>query len=296
LLPLDLVSSAATRGLLTPLPESVPDDRVGSTFTFARQSVVDGTDVWAVPVAVDVLHAVSRDTAPPSTWEELLEDGPYVMPVPGAEPEGLAHVLSLYVSSGGDINSLVVADRAAVSDTFGFLSEGIQSGAITAPEAASTPRGSWNEFLTAEQPAAVTSGGVFAPQQANFPGLVWGPLPGPTDPAPPIGWGWAAALSSPDPARLEDAARLVTWLSSPEKRGWVLPFGYLQASSSDWQLTTGELLDPPAAPEYLAFLELQLATALSASRPEEWSGRWSAATVSVLAGDSVESAVAELVP
>ncbi|MFN2251241.1 MAG: hypothetical protein ACK2UL_04925, partial [Anaerolineae bacterium] len=85
--------------------------------------------------------------------------------------------------------------------------------------------------LLREAERAVVSAGVFAPHQAGFPALTWGPIPTGEGKGPsrPIGWGWGLAVTTPDPARAAIAGDLIAHLTEPGDAGWVLGADYLPA-------------------------------------------------------------------
>jgi ABC-type glycerol-3-phosphate transport system substrate-binding protein len=296
-LPLDEISSAIASGLLRPLPASVPGDRLSDAFAFARDRCTDGAGTrWAVPLAVDVTHAVARATDVPVTWDAVLANGPYVVASGDGSVDGLATGLALYAASGGSLPDLPAADRDAVEEAFGFLAQGVADEVLVASPDIVTPTGSWNAFLIGEAAAAAVSGGVFASHQAQFPGLSWGPLPGPSGPAPPVGWGWAMAVTAPSAERAEAAGQLVAWLTAPERRNWVVPLQLFPAEQPDWAEAVAQQLDPSPAEEYLQFLLGRLQRARSVDGSADWGAEWGGAPRDVLGGGAVDSAANTVAP
>ncbi len=286
----------ASGGLLQQIPPGVPDDRIDDTFAFARSRARDETGRWAVPFALDVAHAIAREAEPPVAWADALDDGPYGLAVGEAHPAGLSSVLTFYGAAGGELGDLPEADQTAAEEAFRFLADGTAGGVFVMPPNGGTPRDTWNTFLNAELAAAAVSGGVFAAQQANFPGLQWGPLPGPTGPARPVGWGWAFVVTSRTPERAARAAELITWLTAPERRGWVTASFHLPAWQSGWVAESAAALDPPPAQSYLEFLAAQLRAAESVDETEDWGTTWNNAALEVLTGGEADAAVATIMP
>ncbi len=259
LVPLSSIAEANEAGWLKPVPDTVPSDRLNQAFSFARD-LVEFDAPRAVPFAVDTTHTLSFGSEPPTTWEDV-DQGPrsYYVPGLGDQVGSWSVLLSLYGSAGGNLSDLTDINADALRSTSEFLIAAQDAEHLAVTEG-TTPRSSWNALLGAEEGAGAVSGGVFASQQANFPGMEWAPLPGADGPAPPVAWGWAFALTSQDPGRLLAAGELVAWLTGPDARDWVLESGYLPAWKEGFEddLAT---LDTPPDRGYSAFLSQQLASA-----------------------------------
>lgn len=291
-LPLDAVPGAAAAGIVQPWSEVDAAAVVTDTFPFAAAQAVSGGVAWGIPVVVDVAHAVSRLAEAPTRWPAG-EGGaaPMVWPAGGATLPDLAPTLALYAASGGDLAQLPAPEPTALAATLDLLAEGVGRGAVVPPASGASPRAAWNTFVTRDVPVAATSGGVFAPLQAKFPGLSWGPLPGPSRPAPPVAWGWAFVAVARDPDAQRRALALADWLADRERVPWMIEAGYLPARRIDWAARLADASDPAPSEAYTAFLEEQLAAARTVQGSATWSATWSAAAGGIISGGSVEAAL-----
>jgi hypothetical protein len=296
IVPLESVTSGIASGWLRQMPGSVADDRIDDAFEFARglSSREDGR--WAVPLAVDVVHAVAAGRPPPSTWSEILNGTTFAVPEPGGDAPGLATPLTFYASAGGDIAALPTGDQDAAGDTRAFYESGASQGNLVITEGGTSPRDSWNEFLSSELDSGAVSGGILAHQQANFPGLEWAAMPGRDGPAPPVGWGWAIAYTGNDPGKAELTGQLIGWLTHPDYRSWVASAGSLPAWSNGFVETTLDGIDPPPSADYLEFLSSLLQVAVTADQSDYWGADWANTVGRALDGESAEASVSALSP
>ncbi len=290
LLPLDGLSAAGAAGLITPLAQSELSARALDTYPFAAAAVRLPRGAWGVPVALDVVHAIGREAPPPATWSALRAGGGLVLPAGGADLADLAAPLALYGAAGGDLEYLGTPDPAAVTGVLDLLSGGFAAGRLLPPNNGRSPRAAWNTLVTGEAPAAIVSGAVFAPQQAKFPGIVWGPVPGPSGPARPVGWGWAWVVTARDPARVGRALAFIDWFSDPAHGAWITEAGYLPARRGDGDAGLAAAFDPPPAADYRRFLTDQLDAAGGATGFDTWGPGWAAMLDDVLAGRPIDAA------
>ena len=272
--PLGLVEEAASAGVVRTISSEDLTSRTGEAYGFARRMATVESQIVAVPFAVDVVHAIGRDGPPPTTWSEALESGPFVIPVGGAQPPATAAFLSLFTSAGGDPAAFDEPDTVAqgpLENTLGFLQAAQDQGRLTLDEAPESPAESWNSFLTRDLRWAAVAGGLFLRQEGGFPGFSHGRLPGQSQPAPTVAWGWAFVLPNLDPARAQQAAELVAWLTGPEQRTWIWASGHLPAWPSpgdDW--TGGHGREYEASDDYLGFLRGALNDALGVATDTAW--------------------------
>jgi hypothetical protein len=294
LLPLDGLAAAGAMDLIRPLPASVLSARALDTYPFAAAAVRGPQGVWGVPVALDVVHAIGREVAPPATWPALRGIRALVLPSGGADLAELAAPLALYGAAGGDLDRTETPDPTAMADLVALLSTGIAEGALVRPKSGGSPRAAWNTMVTGEDPAAIVSGAVFAPQQAKFPGLFWGPLPGPAGPARPLGWGWAWVLTAREPERVAPALAFIEWFTDPANGAWVTEAGFLPAGRADGDTLIASAFDPPPAAEYRRFLTEQLDIARGTAGFDTWGPGWAALIDDVLAGRPIDPARTQL--
>ncbi len=291
-LPLDALPAVVAAGLVKPWAEVDAAAVVTGTFPFAAAQAVRDGSAWGIPAVVDVAHAVSRRAAVPARWPAGGDDGPMVWPAGGSSLADLAPTLALYAASGGDLAELSAPEPTAVAATLAALAEGTGRGSIVQPATGASPRAAWNTFVTRDMPLAAVSGGVFAPQQAKFPGLTWGPLPAPARPAPPVAWGWAFVALSADPGAQRRALALADWLTDRRHVHWMVEAGYLPAQRVGWAARLAGAIDPPPSGDYMAFLEEQLAAARTGQATTAWTATWAAATGDIVAGGTVDAALA----
>jgi hypothetical protein len=251
----------------------------------------DGEELYGVPFAVDVGHAVGRESGVPDRWEEALQGGAFALPLGGTAIQQAAGFLSLFASAGGDPASFGGPDTTGdgpLQETVDFLEAAREADLWSAAAPAATPQDAWVQFLSGDAQWAAISGTVFLPQQASFPGFVWDALPGATQPAPPIAWGWclvaprgAAGVVHPN------TVTLIDWLTEPGARDWVSRGGQLPAwppeGSDDW-VAPGSAARPSQA--YVAFLQDMLSNAVGVDTPEPWAAAVAAAMTVALSNAS----------
>lgn len=288
-LPLDALGDPEIVALLRPIDTTTATVRLEDAFAFAASSVRGGADepALALPLAVDLVHAVARDAEPPATWDDLPAAAPFL--VRGAAPDcsSLSPFLAWYAASGGSLVGLPDADPAAFEQALGFVREAAGSGALAVARTDGETRNPvWSAFLERGAPAAAVGAGTFARQQPGFPALAWGPLPGPNRPAAPVGCGWALAVTATESERAAEATALIEWLTAPDRHGWVVGGGHLPAYRSEWSRVVADAYEVPPEPAYLAYLEAQLAAALRAVGAADWAQEWAAAYARALEGEA----------
>jgi len=293
ILPLDVVSDVVAAGLAQAWPADESTAWGEDAFGFAAAQVGWPTATWAMPLAVDVAHGIGRRSPPPSGWGAVRPDDAFVLPMGGPDLPDLAAVLSAYGAAGGSLDRPGRPEPTAAASTLSWLAEGVERRALLRPNNGTSPRAAWNTFVTGEQGAAAVSGGVFAPLQAKFPGLSWGPLPGPLGPAPPVAWGWAFVVITRDAARAAEARALAAWLAEPSAGGWIVAAGLLPVRKGRWVAVVAAALDPPPAAAYLEFVYRQLETARGVSGFDTWGRAWAAAIEGTLTGAPLERTLAE---
>lgn len=294
LLPLGAIAAAAEDGLLKPITVTAA---LSDVFPFAAPPPNPaGEGVLALPVAVDLPHLIVRSGSAPERWSDVGASGPLVVGLGAGELPVLAPFLSWYLAAGEGPSRLDQPAAEPFAAAAGFAQSGLAEGKLSLPAGGASPRAAWNSFVSGAAPAAVVSGGLFAPQQAKFPGLGWAPLPGPEGPADAVGWGWAWVVLASDPARAARAAALAAFLTDPEAPAWVLEAGQLPAQRDAWQARLAAGLNPAPDPTYGAFLFQALSSARPAPGFAAWGARWSAALRALAEGESVETATQLLAP
>lgn len=295
-LPLEVLAELRAEQLIQALDDPLLAERAADAFPFAARLSGDGKAVWALPLAVDLLHAIGRDAPVPERWQDLGSGSPMVLPLGGgATPAELAPLLTLYQGAGGDLAALPVADAAAARGAFALLAAGLADGRISLPSDGRSPRAAWNSFAAAQPPAAVVSSGAVIGHQADFPGMSWAAVPGPEGPVAPLAWGWALALTAREPARAAAAMQLLRALSAPEHAADLLSAGLLPAQRGRWSARVTEALEPTPAAAYLGFVESQLDQAVGLGGIEQWGPAWASSGQMLAEGGEPSAALARLV-
>jgi hypothetical protein len=296
MLPMASLERAVAEGLVQPVPDSVPRERVEGSFPFALEAATGETDgtFWAVPFAVDVGHMIARDRPVPESWEQAMEEGAAVVVPSGTTPDAAALLTSVYLSGGGDAADMREPSVPDLASAVAPLADSVAAGVMTAAESGETSRGAWNSFLLNKAPAAIVSAAVFASQQANFPALTWGPLPSGKSPAPPSAWGWAFVITTRNAERAEVAGALIDQLTAPEQRSWVFIADYLPAWQEDWAAEVSAAIDPAPSDEYIEFAAGQLAEAGGLTVMHGRWGDWAEVLDLLLSGSTAEIAAAAI--
>jgi len=294
-LPLGALREARTAGLAHAFPE--PGDRTERSFAFAATRSWDGELRWALPIAVNLLHTIGREVEPPETWENLEGGaaGAMVIPLGGSSPPDLSPLLSVYAGTGGSLANLPSIDVQALSRSLDRLAAGLAAGRLTLPQNGHSPRSAWNTFASSDPVLSVVDAGSVAANQAGYPGIIWGALPGETGSAPSLAWGWALILVTPSPERQASATRLAGLLAEALSAGPITATGWLPARREGWADTMIVALESPPNPDYLDFLELQLDTASAVDGNAAWRASWGQVGADLAAGISAEQAATRLV-
>ncbi len=293
-LPLGALRGAREAGLLQTLPE--PEARAENSFAFAAERAGSGQQSWAIPFAVDLLHAIGREIPPPQTWAELtsLQGANLVLPLGGSSPPELAPLLSTYAGAGGDLARLPEIDEPDLRSAMERLAGGLAGGWILLPTNGNSPRAAWNRFAASEPSLAAVNAGSVVANQAGYPGMTWGPLPGEEAAAPSLAWGWALVVVTPSPERQSAAAVLAGQLADALSDGSVLAAGWLPARLQGWRASLSDRLDSPPSEAYLEFLETRLSTATLVDGEAAWRADWARAGADLAAGLSAAEATARL--
>ncbi len=294
-LPLELVAELEDEGLIRPIDDSLLAERAADAFPFAVRLAGDGKALTAMPIAVDLLHAIGRDAPVPERWQDLASGAPMVMPLGGAAtPPELAPLLAMYAASGGDLSALPAQDAVAARSAFSLLAEGLAGARIGLPQDGRSPRSAWNSFVAAQPAAAVVNSGAVIDHQSDFPGMSWAALPGPDGPATPMAWGWSMGLTAREPERAAAAVLLLRELTAPEHAADPLSAGLLPAQRDRWaERVTDALTQDPSA-DYLSFVQGQLNQARGLGGIERWGAAWAASGQVLADGGDAGAALARL--
>jgi hypothetical protein len=292
LLPLGALRDAHRAGLIQDIPESagINDD----CFDFASARAGEGDTVWALPVAVDLLHGIGRDVDLPASWQALQALGrrPLILPLGGTSPPDLAAMVASYAAEGGDPSTLPDVDPVAFEAMVGRLSDALKAGNLGLPLSGNSPHSAWNTFAAGDPPFAAVNAATALANQGHYPGLTWASLPGGKDAAPPIAWGWALVLPVRDPDRLVLAAQLALDLAAALREGSIRIDGQLPTVQEGWRDRASAGLDPLPDAAYLDFLEEELASAIVADSVQIWGPGWALVGADIAAGRPASEAAA----
>lgn len=294
LLPLGGLREARRAGLIQDI--SAPTDLNDGCFEFARVRAGQNGTIWAIPVAVDLLHGIGRDVEVPGSWQGLQALGrrPLILPLGGTSPPDLAAMIAAYAAEGGDPNALPELDAAAFGSMVDRLSEALNSGNLGLPLSGNSPRSAWNTFAAGDPPFAAVNAATVLVNQGNYPGLTWAPLPGGEGAAPPIAWGWALVLPVRDPDRLELATELALDLAAALREGGIRIEGQLPAMTEVWRELASAGLEPQPTAAYLDFLQEQLGAAIVADGGRVWGPNWGLVGADIAAGRPASEAAARV--
>lgn len=292
MLPLASLPAMIASDLLQPLPPNAAAERVDAAFGFARSAVVDDAgSAYGVPFAVDTLHAIARDEPPPDAWSDAAEyDRPLLVPSGQVSRGALAFAVSTFVSENGARASLDAPALPDVVKALAPVAALVDESRVRGVDTDEDVRAVWNAFLLDEAPAAIVRAGVFAPQQSSFPALTWGTVPGRDREAPAVGWGWAFVVTARDADRAARAAELVTELTTPERRDWIVEAEHLPAWPDGWPAVFEAVVDAPPSSEYMTFASDLLGRAVGMTDVVGRASNWSDALTRLLSGEGVDAA------
>lgn len=293
-LPLEALAELGALGLLQPLRDPELVDRTAAAYPFARRLAGPAETPWGLPLAVDVLHAIVRDAPVPPRWDQLTA-GPLALPLGGGAwaPE-LAPLVSVYAAAGGDLAQLADPDPAVARGSLQALADGLAARQLALPPEGRTPRAAWSHFVGAEAPAAVVNSGAIIGRQTAFPGMRWGPVPGPQGPAPALAWGWALAVTTADPERMAWAVELLRQAGAAEHAADLLSAGLLPPQPEAWAERVARGLAEAPSSAYLEFVQTQLSTAQALEAIDRWGPAWAAAGRALAEGAGAGAAMQAL--
>ena len=245
------LEQAASLGVLQPLEKLLDPQVVANLYPFAKQVGQFDGHLLAVPFVADLDHLVynrSQLANPPANWKTILADkaryllasgNPQVSSATGLTDDVQPAFISQYLSAGGTINSdtrQLVLQEEPLLRVLTFYSEG-QTAGVLPPNALdlSNPDDTWNAYAHGAVTMTNVSARQFLVSQDTLPATGYAPLPGWSEPAPPIARSWALGITTTDPARQRAAADFIAWLLNPERSGaWAQAAGWLPVSSAGW--------------------------------------------------------------
>jgi ABC-type glycerol-3-phosphate transport system substrate-binding protein len=309
-LDLDELEQAASLGLLRPLDGLVDEQVVAGLYPPARAAGQFGGQLMAVPLALDLEHAVydrrSIDRAP-ETWAGLLSGKiPYLFPAASPQPASAVNpmanvqrgILSDYLSAGGlldpETRELTLQEQPLLR-LLTFYADATSAGLlpVRAGEISNLDE-SWAGYVQNAVPMATANARRYLAERGALPDSGSAAPPGWSAPDASVVGGWALAIVTSDPERQKAAAAFINWLLASERAGsWAQKVGWLPASP--------EALSTWGDDAYYEFLDQQLQAAVAppiGSGSAQAALRIQQAVLDVLAGTSrpEEAARAAITP
>jgi ABC-type glycerol-3-phosphate transport system substrate-binding protein len=258
------LQQAARLGLVQPLEDVVAPSSYESLYPFAEKvSQYDG-HVMGIPFSTSIEHFVYNTgilTRTPLVWADVLSgSAKYVFPAGG--DGGLVNdaFLVQYFALGGrfsDPDGKPVLDRTVVRDVLSYYEAGRERG-IFPPITLKfhSPDDCWPTYTSGQAAMAHVSTKRYLSERGLLKSTDFTPIPTEDGAVVSVAHSWVFVLVTEDPARQQVAARLLEWLSDPERSAaWNLAAGTMPPSRKSMAvlINTGD--------SYFVFLEGQLAGA-----------------------------------
>ncbi len=266
------LESAVETGMLLPLDDLIDETVLAGLYPFARSAGQFDGKLLAVQFIADLDHVAYTPglvKTPPATWDALLQaKTPYLFPLGSSQPgsttrsqEDLQHVIiSQYLSAGAtwqpETRQLTL-QAEPLQRLLAFYQAAAQSGILLANATELTDTDAvWSVYAQGKAPMAYVSARRYLVEREMLKNTVFAPAPGYAGQAPPVAGGWALAIVTTDPVRQRAAADFIAWMLWPENAGgWDL--------AAQWLPTSPQALAVWGADPYYAFLDEQLARAVS---------------------------------
>lgn len=241
----DTLPAAVASEVIYPLDGLPIIDTVADLYPAAQNmAVVDGL-TYGVPFALLGATHLAYDPAIltdpwPRRWDEMVTIPALQLGLPISSPTMGQLTLQLYWSSGVELTD--EAGRLQFNE--GPLTKALTRVAVARSNGLiplntigfSTLDEVWNAYAAGAVNTALVTGEQFLAQRATGRQDGFAAIPGAEAPIAPVVEGWIWAISTPDPARQQLAADLISWLVAPQNLG-------------EWSLAA---LTPPARRSALA--------------------------------------------
>jgi ABC-type glycerol-3-phosphate transport system substrate-binding protein len=266
-------------------------------FRAAADAVTYRGQTIGIPYAVDLVHLVydgEAISAPPTTWDELLDSGePYAFPAGEAGP--VISALLHYVGAGGALlEDGTISNPEALETYFTFLAQARDQGIIgpSTLDMSAYPA-AWRAFAEDRVNLAEVQANQFYPNITGINPPSYASVPTSNGESVTIAETWAFAILTEDSQRRELALSLIGELLVPEVHG-------------PWSQAVARLPSRPAsfaqwtqANAYRDFAEALLEDAVTpANGPAfaDFARRLHTAQAGIIRGDlTVEAAIASMV-
>jgi ABC-type glycerol-3-phosphate transport system substrate-binding protein len=256
------LEQAVAVGAIRPLDELIDAEVLDELYPAARALGRIGGRQYGVPFALDIEQVVYDPAVTsnvPETWTGLLAGNTrYLLPlsVPavrtgpaaGVPPALLSHYLGAEYALDSEARQLEL-DSEPLLRILSFYDQAVEQGQLDERPEDVTGLQDAKPFYEAGTDAVIqASARQLMTDWEQHEHLAYAAAPGWSSPSPPIATGWVLAVVTPDPARQQRAAELLTWLLAPERNGrWTEATGWLPVSSAGWEFREespyGDFLD-----------------------------------------------------
>lgn len=278
----------AQRGLIHPWQGLLPPDSKEGLFSLAQRLEYQTGEWMSAPLALDVQHLAynsNRVPKPPLLWQNVLTgEELYLFPARG-EGEGLDTFLLQYIEDGGklsDEEGKPWLEEETLNATLARYRR-LRTAEVLPPEAVKLDslRACWPLYLSDRASMVHVWASHYLAERAKLRGTSFAPVPAAGETHITLGRGWLMVLVTGDPARQEEAARLLNWWLTPQNNasfcratGWLPP---THPAFEQWQKEDDR---------YHHFLEGRLKVAVPQPvLPASWAEALSKAIGQVLGGE-----------
>ncbi|MFZ0549137.1 MAG: extracellular solute-binding protein, partial [Candidatus Promineifilaceae bacterium] len=260
ILPTDQISKAAAEDLIYPLDNLLSDDMLADLYPAAATFAQSNGVYYGYPFALNNLtHIVSSSAVTetlPATWDEFIAipNGQFAFPAAGTSGGELA--LRFYMAAGGTLANEAnepLLEVGPLTIALNQFSRGRSSSFILLQSSNLTTFSEvWQLLESGNANIIQTEYSQYLNGRTNVPGNSYSAIPGFEGRLSPLVKGWAWAISTPDSARQETAAELLTWLASGPNLGeWSAAGSVLPARRAAFEEWT-------TSDAYLSFLQSEL--------------------------------------
>jgi ABC-type glycerol-3-phosphate transport system substrate-binding protein len=243
------LEQAVAAGAVHPLDELIDPEVLDGLYPAARALGRIGGRQYAVPFALDIEHVVydpAVTSNAPETWAGLLAGNTrYLLPLSipavrtgsaaGVPPALLSHYLGAEYALDFEERQFEL-DSEPLLRILSFYDQAVEQGQLDERPEDVAGLQEAKPFYEAGTDAVIqTSARQLVTDWEQHKDLAYAAAPGWSVSSPPIATGWVLAIVTPDPARQQSAAKLLTWLLAPDRNGrWTEATDWLPVSSDGW--------------------------------------------------------------